>query len=171
MQSTTHKLCRSFMLVVGMKNKTCTYCRQEFRPCRYHPDQRVCGSAECQQRRRTDYHREKIATDFVYREQCRDSQKKWRDKNPGYMKHYRTRRRLGGRRDSAKSRLLTALHQLVDSVKNNVVVDLGALDISIWFVSDSLFQEKNNLASAKVIILQGNLYTITQGQSLKRTSL
>ena len=159
------------MLVVVMKNRTCTYCQQEFRPCQYHPDQRVCGSAECQQRRRTDYHREKIATDFVYREQCRDSQKKWRDKNPGYMKQYRIRRRLGGRRHFAKSRLLTALHQLVDSVKNNVVLDLRAMDVSIWLVSDSLFQEKNNLASAKVIVLQGDLHTITQGQRLKRTSL
>jgi hypothetical protein len=159
------------MLVVVMKNKTCTYCKQAFRPCRYHPDQRVCGSAECQQRRRTDYHREKIATDFAYREQCRDSQKKWRDKNPGYMKQYRVRRRLGGRRHFAKSRLLTALHQLVDSVKNNVVLDLRAMDVSIWLVSDSLFQEKNNLASAKVIVLQGDLHTITQGQRLKRTSL
>jgi hypothetical protein len=159
------------MLGVVMKNKTCTYCKQAFRPCRYHPDQRVCSSAECQQRRRTDYHREKIATDFVYREQCRDSQKKWRDNNPGYMKQYRVSRRLGGRRHFAKSRLLTALHQLVNSVKNNVVLDLRAMDVSIWLVTDSLFQEKNNLASAKVIVLQGDLHTITQGQRLKRTSL
>ena len=159
------------MLVVGMKNKTCTYCKQEFCPCRYHPDQRICGSAECQQRRRTDYHREKIATDFVYREQCRDSQKKWRENNPGYMKQYRARRRLGGCRHSAKYRLLTALHQLVDSVKNNVVFDLRAMDASIWLVSDSVFQEKNNLASAKVIILQGDVHTVAQRQRLKRTSL
>jgi len=159
------------MLVVGMKNKTCTYCKQEFLPCRYHPDQRICGSAECQQRRRTDYHREKIATDFVYREQCRDSQKKWRENNSGYMKQYRARRSLGGRRHSAKYRLLTALHQLVDSVKNNAVLDLRAMDASIWLVSDSVFQEKNNLASAKVIILQGDLHTVAQRQRLKRTSL
>lgn len=171
MQSTAHELCRTFVLVVGMKNKTCTYCQQEFRPCRYHPDQRVCGSAECQQRRRTDYHREKLATDFVYREQCRDSQKKWREKNPGYMKQYRARRRLGGRRPSAKSRLLTALHQLVDSVKNNAVLDLRAMDASIWLVSDSVPEEKNNLASAKVIILQGDLHTVAQDQRMKRTSL
>ena len=159
------------MLVVVMKNKTCIYCKQAFSPCRYHQDQRVCGSAECQQRRRTDYHREKIATDFLYREQCRDSQKKWRENNPGYMKQYRATRRLGGPRHSAKSRVLTVLHQLVDSVKNNVVLDLRVMDASIWLVSDSVFQEKNNLASAKVIILQGNLHAAAQGQRLKRTSL
>jgi hypothetical protein len=159
------------MLVVGMRKKPCTYCKQEFCPCRYHPDQRVCSSSACQQRRRTDYHRGKIASDFVYREQCRDSQKKWREKNPGYMKQYRATRRLGGRRQFAKSRLLTALHQLVDSVKNNVVVDLRPMDVSIWLVSDSVFHEKNNLASAKVIILQGDLHAVAQEKRLKRTSL
>jgi hypothetical protein len=143
----------------------------ECRPCQYHLDQRVCGSSDCQQRCRTDYHREKIATDFVYREQCRDSQKKWRENNPGYLTQYRATHRLGGWRDFAKSRLLTALHQLVDSVKNNVVLDLRAMDASIWLVSDSVFQEKNNLASAKVIILQGDLHAAAQGQRVKRTSL
>jgi hypothetical protein len=87
------------------------------------------------------------------------------------MKHYRATRRLGGRRHFAKSRLLTALHQLVDCIKNNVVLDLRAMDASIWLVSDPVFQEKNNLASAKVIILQGDLHTVAQRQKLKRTSL
>jgi hypothetical protein len=159
------------MLIIGMINKPCTYCRQKFRPCRYHPDQRVCSSSACQQRRRTDYHREKIAMDFGYSEQCRDSQKKWRENNPGYMKQYRATRRLGGPRHSAKSRVLTVLHQLVDSVKNNVVLDLRAMDACIWLVSDSVFQEKNTLASAKVIILQGDLHTVAQRKRLKRTSL
>jgi hypothetical protein len=87
------------------------------------------------------------------------------------MKQYRARRRLGGRRHSAKSRLLTALHQLVDSVKNNVVLDLRAMDASIWLVSDSMPEAKNNLAAAQVIILQGDLHTVAQDQRLKRTSL
>ena len=71
------------MLAVGMEKKPCTYCKQEFYPSRYRPDQRVCSSTDCQRRRRTDYHRQKLATDPVYQEQCRDSQKKWREKNPG----------------------------------------------------------------------------------------
>jgi hypothetical protein len=45
------------------------------------------------------------------------------------------------------------------------------MDASIWLVSDSVFQEKNNLASAKVIILQGDVHTVAQRQRLKRTSL
>jgi hypothetical protein len=45
------------------------------------------------------------------------------------------------------------------------------MDASIWLVSDSLPEEKNNLAAAKVIILQGDLHTVAQDQRMKRTSL
>ena len=59
-----------------MNDKMCRYCIQKFRPSRYHPDQQVCSSADCQRRRRTDYHRQKLIEDPAYREQCLDSQKK-----------------------------------------------------------------------------------------------
>jgi len=58
----------------------------KFRPSRYHPDQAVGSSADCQRRRRTDYHRKKLIKDPAYREQCLDSQKKWREKNPHYSR-------------------------------------------------------------------------------------
>jgi len=67
--------------------------------------------------------------------------------------------------------LLNLLNRLADSVKNNLVVDLRAMDASIWLISDGVIQEKNNLASPKVIVLQGELRTISQGRMLKRTSL
>ena len=51
------------MLAVGMEKKPCTYCKQEFYPSRYRPDQRVCSSTDCQRRRRTDYQWQKLATD------------------------------------------------------------------------------------------------------------
>ena len=159
------------MLAVGMRKKPWTYCKQEFYPSRYRPDQRVCSSTDCQRRRRTDYQWQKLATDPVYQEQCRDSQKKWREKNPGYMKRYRAKHRIGCHRDVERSRLLNLLNRLADSVKNNLVFDLRAMDASIWLISDGVIQEKNNLASAKVIVLQGELRTISQGRMLKRTSL
>src|SRR6267154_209607 len=107
------------MLAVGIEKKPCTYCKQEFYPSRYRPDQRVCSSTDCQRRRRTDYHRQKLATDPVYQEQGRDSQKKWREKNPGYMKRYRAKHRIGCHRDVERSRSLNLLNRLADSVKNN----------------------------------------------------
>jgi len=51
--------------------------------------QPVCGGAECQRKRRTEYHRSKIASDPEYRDGGRDSPRKWRSRNPDYWKRYR----------------------------------------------------------------------------------
>ena len=72
-----------------MGERRCRYCQQVFQPSKFQPRQAVCGGAECQRKRRTDYHREKIAADPEYREVCRDSSGKWRARNPGYWKQYR----------------------------------------------------------------------------------
>jgi len=142
------------MLPIGMSQKPCPYCKRKFQSSRYRPDQKVCSSLECQRRRRTDYHRKKLAEDVLYREQCRDSQRKWRENNPAYMQNYRAELRrkepLGN-----KSSLLRELRQLLKLAKNNVVLDLKSLDASVWLVSGKgVFSEKNILAFAKVIVLQ-----------------
>jgi hypothetical protein len=49
----------------------------------------VCGRPECQRRRRSDYHRKKLATDPEYFQVVRDSQKQWWDEHPGYQKQHR----------------------------------------------------------------------------------
>jgi hypothetical protein len=141
-----------------MSDKLCKYCAQKFRSSRYRPDQQVCSLADCQRRRRTDYHRKKLATDTIYREQCRDSQAKWREENPEYMKRYRARRRLQ-MQTAMRPRLIGELRRLLKMVKNNVALDLRSLDASVWFISPKgLLSEKNNLASAKVIVVQGFLH-------------
>lgn len=76
-----------------MTTKICQYCELEFQPSRYHPEQRVCGSDECQRHRRGDYHRQKLAADSEYRETCRNSRENWRRRHPDYMKRYRAARR------------------------------------------------------------------------------
>ena len=132
---------------MGMRKRICKYCNGGFAPSRYRPDQQICSSEKCQRRRRSDYHKRKLAEDPLYREQCLDSQKKWRRKNPGYSKRYRIQRR--------KSGLLKELHRLTDLVKNNVALDLRSFATSVWIVSPSdLPGEKNSLASAKLIVLQ-----------------
>lgn len=153
-----------------MTKTPCTYCKQEFTPSRYHPTQRSCSSEECQRKRRADYHRHKVATDPGYREQCRDSQKKWRQRNPGYMKRYRMKQQVLSPQNSDKPRLLNALHKLSVSVKNSSVFDLRSLDADIWLISDGASSVKNNLASAKIIILRAKLPALA-GRNLKRTSL
>lgn len=161
---------RISVLALSMTKTPCTYCNEEFTPSRYHPTQCVCSSEECQRRRRADYHRNKLATDPGYREQCRDSQKKWRQRNPGYMKRYRAKQRVLSRQNLGKPRLLKALHQLSLSVKNSFVCDLRSLDAGIWLISDRVSRGKNILASAKIIILRATLPDLA-GRNLKRTSL
>ena len=57
--------------------RRCPYCQDSFQPTIYRPQQSVCGRPECQRRRRSDYHRKKLATDPEYFQVVRDSQKQW----------------------------------------------------------------------------------------------
>jgi hypothetical protein len=67
------------------------------------PDQKVRSSRDCQRRRRTEYHRKRLVEDAAYREQCRDRQQKWREKNPHYMQRYWADRRSGDRLNTKQS--------------------------------------------------------------------
>jgi hypothetical protein len=49
----------------------------------------VCGKPDCQRRRRTDYHRKKIAMDPEYHQVTLESQKLWREEHPDYQKQRR----------------------------------------------------------------------------------
>jgi len=73
-----------------MRERRCGYCQKSFRPSKFQPLQTVCDEAVCQRQRRTDYHRQKIAADPEYRDVCRDSQQKWRERHPDHWQHYRT---------------------------------------------------------------------------------
>ena len=55
-----------------MGDRSCRYCQQVFQPSKFQPRQTVCGEAGCQRKRRSDYHREKIAADPEYREVCQN---------------------------------------------------------------------------------------------------
>ena len=147
----------SSVLPVSMTKMPCIYCNEGFTPSRYHPTQRVCSSEVCQRRRRADYHRNKLATDPGYREQCRDSQKKWRQRNPGYMKRYRAKQRVLSRQNPDKPRLLKALHQLSVSVKNRFVFDLRSLDAGIWLISDGVSTQSGGIASTLLRLQRSEL--------------
>jgi hypothetical protein len=86
----------------------------------------VCGRLECQRRRRTDYHRKKLATDPEYHQVALESQKQWRDEHPDYQKQRRRQKPQvveGNRqrqRQRDQKRRLSRL--LLD--KNNLALDL-----------------------------------------------
>jgi superfamily II DNA helicase RecQ len=145
-----------------MRKKTCLYCHRHFSPSPYHPTQAVCSSPKCQRQRRSDYHREKLRDDVAYRDQCRDSQKKWLAKNPNYMKKYVAKRPKRFSKTEI-ARLLSELQRILRSEKNNVVFTLRPMPSRVWLVCpDKLRREKNILANAHVLAIHGTVYVTTQ---------
>ncbi len=155
-----------------MTEKTCAYCMQKFLPSRFHPDQTVCSSADCQRRRRAEYHKRKLATDPAYLEQCRHSQQKWLEKNPYYMKRYLAKRRALKRSITPGSDVVGELERLLDLARNKRVFDLRSSTATILLVypqgtageKNTLAFEKNTLALAKVIVLQGSMRALLPGK-------
>ncbi len=74
-----HKRCR---------NKDCGVL---FVPCRQVPGQEYCSRRECQQARKREWNRKKLASDPDYKEAREQAQKRWKEKNPNYWKEYRAR--------------------------------------------------------------------------------
>ena len=154
-----------------MSVKICRYCELEFKPSRYHPDQDVCSSKECQCRRRTDYHRKKLEEDPIYREQCRDSQRKWREHNPDYMKKYLLRRRQEKLSQPETAALAAEFQHLLTLIKNNLAFDLKPSTAAIWLVyPPAAGHEKNIFANAKVLAVQGTVFALLNDRP-QRTSL
>jgi hypothetical protein len=135
--------------------RRCPHCHSSFLPSAYRPQQVVCSRAECQRRRRADYHRQKLASDPVYRQVVRDSQRQWWNEHPDYQKHRRqqypavveTNRQRQQQRDQKRS-----LQRLV---RNNVALDLKRSAVGVWLLGPQLGDlDRNNLASAQVLIFQ-----------------
>lgn len=136
-------------------SRRCPYCNQSFTPSIFHPNQRVCSARGCQKRRRTEHHRQKYRADPEYRLVCRESDQKWRSRNPDYQRRYRQRhpayvehnRRAQKRRDRRR--------RVRDLVKNNLALDLKSLSADIWLAGPDLQDlVKNNLAISEVMIFQ-----------------
>jgi hypothetical protein len=139
---------------------------QEFHHSRFHPDQVVCSSPDCQRRRRADYHRKKLAEDAEYRAQCKDSKTHWRENNPDYLKRYRATKKGNGARDrhapSVDDIIRFLRHAKNKSAKNNSARNNSALSVTSGLIEVSWFSflgaqpAKNILTSCKVIVLEGD---------------
>jgi hypothetical protein len=137
-------------------SRRCPYCQSSFLPSVFRPQQVVCGKPDCQRRRRTDYHRKKIAMDPEYHQVTLESQKQWREEHPDYQKQRRQQspqlvenNRERQRQRDQKRRLR---RRLLD--KNNLALDLKHSVSEVWLLGPKLRDlDKNNLASAQVLIL------------------
>ena len=136
-------------------SRCCSYCQRWFVPSVYRPQQVVCSQPECQQRRRRDYHRQKLASDAVYRKVAQESQKQWRDEHPDYLRQYRAQHPEAVARNRQRQQVRDQKPRLAFLEKNNLALDLKRSLAKVWLVGPGVTQlEKNNLASAQLLIFQ-----------------
>lgn len=138
-----------------MSERRCVYCEQIFQPSKYQPEQLVCSDADCQRRRRTDYHRRKIEADPEYRQVCLDGSRKWRAENPGYWRRYRQLHPDAAERNRQQQHVRDQKKRLRDLANNNSAFDLKRSAAAVWLVGDELQDlANNNSARAQVWVLE-----------------
>ncbi len=123
-------------------------------PSVYRPQQRVCGQSECQRRRRSEYQRQKLATDPEYRQVVRESQKQWWDEHPDYQRQHRPANPQRVENNRKRQRQRDQKRRLGRLVRNNLALDLKDSASEVWLLGPKLGDlDRNNLASAQVLIL------------------
>ena len=138
-----------------MGERRCRYCQQIFQPSKFQPRQGVCGGVECQRKRRTDYHGEKIASDPVYREVCRDSPRKWRARHPGYWKQYRETHPAAAEHNRRQQKLRDRKRRLCNLANNTSALDLKHAAAQVWLVGPGAAHlANNNSAPAQIWVIE-----------------
>lgn len=135
--------------------RRCRYCSKKFVPSIYHRAQKVCSSPECQRRRKTEDHRSRYRTDSEYRLVCRESDRKWRDRNRGYQRDYRQQHPPYVEQNRRTQRRRDRKRRVRDLVKNSLAFDVKSADADVWLVGPQLGDlVKNNLAISEIMIFQ-----------------
>ncbi len=135
-------------------SRRCRYCQQVFQLSRYHPHQLVCSQLDCQRQRRREYHRRKLHADAEYHQVCRDSQEKWRKRNPDYSHRYRQSHPESVERNRQGQRRRDRKRHLQNLVENNLAFDLKHSAAEVWLLGPQAEHlAKNNLAFSQVLIL------------------
>jgi len=137
------------------ESRKCRICLKPFLPSRFRPSQSVCSSPDCQRRRRTDYHSDKCRDDPEYRLVCRDSNRKWRDRNRDYQRRYRDDHPAYVEHNRRQQRRRDRRRRMRHLVKNNLAFDLKGSSADVWLAGPELGDlVKNNLAISEVMIFQ-----------------
>lgn len=138
-----------------MGEQRCRYCQRVFQPSKFQPRQAVCGGDACQRKRRTDYHRNKIASDPEYREVCRDSPRKWRARNPDYWRRYRENHPATSEHNRQRQKLRDRMRKLRILANNTSALDLKHSAAEVWLVGAGAADlANNNSASAQVWVIE-----------------
>ena len=129
-------------------NRICEICGGAFTPHASAPHQKYCGK-RCYQKSRNHRQKERLKNDPDYQANQSSSQRKWRTRNPQYMRDYRKKnpgyvkrnRIQQRRRNRARQKSSQPLSSLVSSeaiVKmTSLHVDGKALWVQGWAVSET----------------------------------
>lgn len=71
--------------------RVCPSCLKSFSPHRSVANQKYCGAPACQRARKNAWRKTALEHDPDHRANQLLSQRRWRDKNPGYWQEYRAR--------------------------------------------------------------------------------
>ena len=71
------------------RRRRCLACGKLFVPCPQVKKQKYCSAQECQKERKRRWHKKKMADDPDYRQNRRDSQRRWRENHRDYWRRYR----------------------------------------------------------------------------------
>jgi len=138
-----------------MGERRCLYCQQNFQPSKFQRRQAVCGEADCQRRRRADYHRRKLNADPEYREVCRDSPRKWRSRHPDYWKQYRQKNPESVEQNRQQQQLRDRKRRLRNLANNTSALDLKHSAAQVWLVgSGAADLANNNSAPAQIWVIE-----------------
>lgn len=138
-----------------MGERRCLYCKQVFQFSKFQRRQAVCGATDCQRRRRTEYHRKKLATDPEYRDVCRDSPRKWRARHAGYWKQYRQRNPASVERNRLHQQTRDRKQRLCNLANNTSALDLKRSAAEIWLVGPGAADLANNTsAQAQIWVIE-----------------
>ena len=138
-----------------MGQRRCRYCEKYFQLSKFQPRQGVCSELDCQRRRRTDYHREKIVSDREYREVCRDSPRKWRTRNPDYWKQYREKHPASVEQNRRQQKARDRKRRLCNLANNTSALDLKHSVAEVWLIGPGAERlANNNSALAQVWVIE-----------------
>lgn len=138
-----------------MRERRCRYCQKSFQASKFRPLQTVCSEVACQRQRRTDYHRDRIAADPEYREDCRDSPRKWRARNPDYWKRYRAEHPDAVARNRELQKLRDRKERLLHLANNTLARDLKHSAAEVWLVGAGVEHlANNNVAHGQVWVIE-----------------
>lgn len=112
--------------------RRCPHCRVHFVPNPRVKAQRFCSRKACQRARKTQWQRDKLASDPDYRANQRDCQRNWQRQHPHYWHQYRQKRANYRERNRVMQRQRDQKRRLEPLAKMDAFAPLSVIQPGIY---------------------------------------